>query len=128
MIRLGFGNLRREIQIAGSTQTTSAGTTNTLNEGLLARSTNSRSVIDNTFVIAPEAGINLAWALNPYMDFTIGYNYQMLPKVQQAGQLIDPDLRVNLSDPLTGTLDPAFQIREGRYWVRTLGLGLQVRY
>lgn len=127
-LRLGLGNLRREAQIEGRTTTTSSGTSNTISEGLLARGTNSRTLIDNTFVISPEVGINLAWALNPNMDFTIGYNYLMVPKVIQAGDLIDPQLRVNLSDPLAGGLDPAFRIRESRYWVRTLGLGLQVRY
>lgn len=128
MFRLGLGNLRREVEISGQTTTTSGGTSNTVSEGLLARGTNSRTLIDDAFVIAPEVGINLAWALNPFLDFTIGYNYQMVPKVFQAGDLIDPQLRVNLSDPLTGALDPGFTTPETRYWVRSLGLGLQLRY
>ncbi len=128
LFRLGFGNLRRELQVAGSTTTTSGGTSNTEAQGLLARATNSRSIIDDTFVIAPEVGINLAYAMSQNIDFTIGYNYMMIPKVLQASRLIDQDLRVNLSDPLTGALDPALRPQEGRYWVRTLGLGLQFRY
>jgi hypothetical protein len=128
MIQLGLGNLRREVQVSGSTTTTSGGTSSSTNEGLLARQTNSRRIVDDTFVIAPEVGVNLAYALTREIDFTIGYNYLMVPKVYQAGSLIDPDLRVNLSDPLVGQLDPQLNLSQGRYWVRTLGLGLQMRY
>lgn len=128
MVRLGLGNLRREVQVSGRTTTTSSGATSTDPEGLLARGTNSRSLVNDTFVIAPEVGINLAYAITPLIDFTVGYNYAMVPKVYQASRLIDPTLQVNLSDPLTGDLDPALQLVENNYWVRTLGLGLQIRY
>jgi hypothetical protein len=128
MFQLGLGNLQRQIEIAGNTTTTSGNTTSSTDQGLLARATNSRRLMDDTFVIAPEAGINLAYAISPMIDFTIGYNYMMVPKVYQAGTLINPDLRVNLSDPLVGQLDPGLNLVETRYWVRTLGLGLQMRY
>lgn len=128
MFRLGLGNLYREVQVQGRTTTTSNAASSTQNQGLLARSTNSRTIVDNTFVISPEVGINLAYAITSAMDFTVGYHYLMVPKVYQAADLIDPGLRVNLSDPPTGALDPALNLSPGRYWVRTLGLGLQVRY
>lgn len=128
MFLLGFGNLYREVQVQGRTTTSSNGASSTQNQGLLARSTNSRTIVDNTFVISPEVGINLAYAITPAIDFTVGYNYLMVPKVYQAADLIDPGLRVNLSDPPTGALDPVLNLSQGRYWVRTLGLGLQVRY
>ncbi|MBX3423486.1 MAG: BBP7 family outer membrane beta-barrel protein [Pirellulaceae bacterium] len=128
MFRLGMGNLNRELSVRGSTTTTSGNTTNTEQQGLLARETNRRTIIDNTFVISPEVGVNLAWALSPMVDFTVGYNYLMVPKVYQASGLIDRDLTVNLSDPLTGSLDPSLRLSPTRYWVRSLGLGLQLRY
>jgi hypothetical protein len=128
MFRLTMGNLQREIEINGQTTTVSGGTTNTTTQGLLARDTNRRSFSDNTFVLSPEVGINLAYALNSNMDFSIGYNYLMVPKVAQASRQVNPNLRVNLSDPLTGSQDPAFPFHTSRYWVRSLGLGLQVRY
>jgi hypothetical protein len=128
LIQLGLGNLRREVQVSGMTTTSSAGSSSSSNEGLLARQTNSRRIVDDTFVITPEVGVNLAYALTPGIDFTIGYNYMMVPKVYQASSLMDPDLRVNLSDPLVGQLDPQLNLQQTRYWVRSLGLGLQIRY
>lgn len=126
--RLTAGNLERQVNISGNTTTVAGGATNQTNQGLLARNTNIRSIKSNTFALAPEVGVNLAYALGPNLDFSIGYNYLMVPKVAQAGRQIDPRLRVNLSDPLTGSQDPGFAFNTGRYWVRSLGLGAQLRY
>lgn len=128
MFRLGMGNLRRKVNIAGTTTTTSSGTSNTTNQGLLARSTNDRPFQDDTFIVVPEVGINLAYRLRPGLDFTVGYNYMLVPKVAQASQQINDDLAVNLSDPLVGSLDPELSFDERRYWINSLGLGLQLRY
>lgn len=126
--RLTAGNLERKVDISGNTTTVAGGATNQTNQGLLARNTNIRSIKSNTFALAPEVGVNLAYALGPNLDFSIGYNYLMVPKVAQAGRQIDSRLRVNLSDPLTGPQDPGFAFNTGRYWVRSLGLGAQLRY
>jgi hypothetical protein len=128
LFRLGAGNLRRQVNIVGSTTTTSGGLSNTVAEGLMARDTNSRPYVDDTFVILPEVGINFAYSFNPGLDFTVGYNYMHIPKVAQASQQINDDLAVNLSDPITGTLDPALNFDERTYWLHSLGLGLQLRY
>lgn len=126
--RLISGNLERQVRINGSTTTVAGGATNTTAQGLLARNTNTRDIKSNTFALAPEVGVNLAYAIGPNLDFTIGYNYLMIPKVAQASRQINRNLRVNLSDPLTGSQDPSFPFTTSRYWVRSLGLGAQLRY
>lgn len=128
MFRLGAGNLRRQVRIAGSTTTTSGGNSVTSGQGLLARNTNNQPFIDDTFVVIPEVGINFAYRFRPGCDFTVGYNYMMVPKVAQAAQQIDNDLSVNLSDPLVGALDPQLDFSERSYWLNSLGLGFQLRY
>ena len=128
MFRLGLGNLRRQVNINGTTTTTANGATLTTSQGLLARNTNSRTFTDDTFVVLPEVGINFACMLRPGLDFNVGYNYMLVPKVAQASQQINSDLAVNLSDPLTGALDPALNFSERGYWINSLGLGLQLRY
>jgi hypothetical protein len=128
MFRLGLGNLRRKVQIAGSTTTTSNGVSSTESQGLLARNTNSQPFQDDTFVVVPEVGINLAYRICHGVDANVGYNYLLVPKVAQASQQINDDLSVNLSDPLVGALDPALNFDERRYWINSLGLGLQLRY
>ena len=127
MFRLGAGNLRREVNISGSTTTVSSGTS-TDNQGLLARNTNNHPFVDDTFVVIPEVGINFAYLIRPGIHFNVGYNYMLVPKVAQAAQQIDNDLAVNLSDPLVGSLDPQLDFDERNYWINSLGLGLQLRY
>jgi Putative beta barrel porin-7 (BBP7) len=129
MFRLGLGNLRRQANANGSTTTTSAaGVSATESQGLLARNTNIQPFKDDTFTVLPEVGFNVAYRIRPGLDFNVGYNYMLVPKVLQAGQQIDKDLAVNLSDPLTGSLDPQLDIEQRKYWLHSLGLGLQWNY
>jgi hypothetical protein len=128
MFRLGAGNLRRKVRIAGSTTTSSGGASVTSDQGLLARSTNSQPFVDDTFIVLPELAINLGYRIRPGLDFTLGYNYMVIPKVAQAAQQIDNDLAVNLSDPLNGALDPQLDFDERQFWIHSLGFGLQLRY
>lgn len=129
MFRLGAGNLRRRVNINGSTTTTSAaGAVSSTSEGLLARNTNNQSFTDDTFIVIPEVSVGFAYAVTQGLDFRVGYEFMMLPKVAQASQQINDDLAVNLSDPLVGSLDPALNFDERDYWLQSLGLGLQLRY
>lgn len=128
-VRLGVGNLRRTASAVGSTVTTSAdGSSASSNQGLLARNTNSQPVSDNTIVVVPEVGINVAYCLRQNLQFNVGYNYMLVPKVAQASQQLDPRLASNLSDPLTGSLDPTLNLQGRNYWIHGLGLGLQWNY
>ncbi len=127
--RLGMGNLRRQVNLSGSTTTTSAqGDLATEAQGLLVRNTNNNPFSDDTFIVVPEVGLDIAYQLTSTLDFNVGYNYLLIPKVAQPGQQIDPNLSVNLSDPLTGALRPQLTFDERRYWVHSLNLGLQWRY
>ncbi len=127
--RLGMGNLRREVNLTGTTTTTSAqGAVATESLGLLVRNTNNNPFTDDTFVVVPEVGLDIGYQLTSTLDFIVGYNYLLIPKVAQPGEQIDPNLSVNLSDPLTGALRPQLSFDERRYWVHSLNLGLQWRY
>ncbi len=129
MFRLGMGNLRRQASANGSTTTTSAaGASATTSQGLLARDTNVQPFKDDTFTVLPEVGFNVAYGIRPGLDFNVGYNYMLVPKVLQASRQIDKDLAVNLSNPLTGSLDPQLDIQQRKYWLHSLGLGLQWNY
>lgn len=129
MFRLTSANLQRKIFIQGSTSDTDAGgTTTTTSQGILARSTNARNFTDNTFVLAPEIGVNLGYAISQNLDFSVGYNYLMVPKVAQASRQVGRNLNTNLSSPLNGAADPAFSFNNGHYGVTSLGLGVQYRY
>lgn len=127
--RLGAGNLRRRVNIMGSTTTTSnAGAVSTSGQGLLARNTNNQPFESETFVVIPEVAFNAAYGIRPGLDFNVGYEFMLIPKVAQASEQINDDLSVNLSDPIVGQLDPALNFAEHNYGLHSLGLGLQLRY
>lgn len=128
MFRLGAGNLRRKVNIRGTTTTASGGVSSIDNQGLLARSTNAQPYVDDTFIVIPELAVNVGYRIRPGLDFNLGYNYMVIPKVAQAAQQIDNDLAVNLSDPLSGALDPQLDFSERQYWLHSLGFGFQLRY
>lgn len=127
--KLGLGNMERTITIAGQTTVTDANGASTFDdEGLLARFSNDGHYISDTFVVVPEFGLNVGYALTNSLDFTIGYTAMSLPKVAQAASQIDPQLGSNLSDPLTGELRPSFVLTETNYWLSGFSYGLQYRY
>lgn len=127
MGRMGLGSLERKYSASGSTTTTSStGTVTTEDQGLLVRNTNNQTRINDTFVAAPEFGLNAGYYLTPNIDFTVGYNYLFIGKVAQPGRQIDTT--VNLSDPLTGFLRPGFVLNTQNYWMHSLNLGMQWRY
>jgi hypothetical protein len=127
MFRLGMGSLERQINMVGSTVTTSAtGSVTTEAQGLLVRNTNNQPFQDSTFIVVPEVGLNAGYSLTTNLDFLIGYNYLMLPKVAQPGRQLDTT--VNLSDPLTGALRPQLTLDTQKYWLHSLNLGMQWRY
>lgn len=127
MARMGLGNMDRRVQLRGATTTTSAaGVATTDTQGLLARNTNNRPFQDDTFTVVPEFALNAGYYLTPNIDFLIGYNYLLLPKVAQPGRQIDST--VNLSDPLTGAMRPQLALDSKSYWLHSLNLGMQWRY
>lgn len=129
MFKLGLGNMERTITIAGQTRVTDpAGATNVDNEGLLARFSNDGHYISDTFVVVPELGLNVGYALTSHLDLTIGFTAMSLPKVAQAASQLDPQLGTNLSDPLVGELRPSFVLTETNYWLSGFSYGLQYRY
>lgn len=129
MFKLGLGNMERTVTIAGQTRVTDAtGATNVENEGLLARFSNDGHYVSDTFVIVPEFGLNVGYALTNNLDITIGYTAMSLPKVAQAASQIDPQLGSNLSAPLAGELRPSFALTETNYWLSGFSYGIQYRY
>lgn len=127
MARMGLGSLERRVETRGATTTTSAaGVSSTEAQGLFARNTNNRPFQDDTFTVVPEFALNAGYYLTPNIDFLVGYNYLLIPKVAQPGRQIDTT--VNLSDPLSGSMRPQVALDTQKYWMHSLNLGAQWRY
>jgi len=131
MVKLGFGNMERSVNIDGSSSIFVPGTppsTSSSNEGLLARNTNNGNYVSNTFVVTPETNVTLGYRLNRRLEATIGYTYLGLPKVARVADQLDPRLASNLSNPPTGASTPSFNLLESNFSLHSLNYGLQWRY
>jgi hypothetical protein len=131
MFKLGLGNMERSVDIDGSSTITVPGnptSTNTTPSGLLARSTNDGNYVMNTFVVSPEVNATLGFRLTRRLEATVGYGYLGLPKVARVADQLDPQLASNLSNPLTGSIRPAFELAESNFSLHSLNYGLQWRY
>ena len=131
LVKLGFGNMERSVDIDGSSTITvpgNPGSTSTSANGLLARNTNAGSYVQSTFIVSPETNLTLGYRLNRRLEATIGYSYLGLPKVARVADQLDPQLASNLSNPPTGASTPSFSLLSSNYALHSLNYGLQWRY
>ena len=131
MVKLGFGNMERSVDIDGSSTITvpgNPGSTSTSANGLLARNTNAGNYVQSTFIVSPETNLTLGYRLNRRLEATVGYTYLGLPKVARVANQLDPQLASNLSNPPTGASTPSFSLLSSNYALHSLNYGLQWRY
>ena len=119
--KIGFGNMKEEVAIDGSTTITTPAPNQTVNviPGPLGGAANSGQFSQNEFAVVPEFGIKFVYAVNECFDLTAGYNYIYWSRMAQAGNQIDPQL----DDPPS-----AFVFRSGSYWVHGFSFGGEYRF
>lgn len=128
LAKVGFGVVRRSANLRGETFTSIDGNNAIDPNGLLVRSTNAGSTEDHTFGWVPELDFSLGWHQYPRFDLTFGYNIIAMTDAIQVSGLIDPELAVNLSDPLVGRQSPQLRVRDHTYYVQGIHFGLQYVY
>jgi hypothetical protein len=128
LAKVGFGVLRRTANLRGETFTSIDGNNAIDPNGLLVRSTNAGSTEDHTFGWVPELDFSLGWHQYPRFDLTFGYNIIAMTDAIQVSGLIDPELAVNLSDPLVGRQSPQLRVRDNTFYVQGIHFGLQSVY
>ena len=128
LLKVGFGSLRRNANLSGSTLTSIDGVNATDPNGLLVRSTNSGSFTDSTFGWVPELDMSLGWHQYPRFDVTVGYHLVAMTDALQVSNTIDPALAVNLSSPPTGQQRPTLAMRYNTFYLQGIHFGLQYVY
>ena len=128
LAKLGFGSLRRQATLRGSTTTSIDGATAVDPNGLLVRSTNSGKTIDHTFGWIPELDLSIGWHRYPRFDMTLGYHVIAMTDAVQASDAVDAALRVNLSDPPTGQQRPAVSLGYDTFYIQGIHFGMQYVY
>ncbi|MDB4678793.1 BBP7 family outer membrane beta-barrel protein [Rhodopirellula sp.] len=128
LAKLAFGSLSREALRVGETTTQVDALTSTEAEGLLVRGTNSGRLSDQHFSWVPELDATLGWHRYEGWDLTLGYHLIAVTDAIQPCGTIDPNLAVNLSDPLTGAVSPTPDLRYRTFFLHGIHFGLQRTY
>ncbi|MEM1068931.1 MAG: BBP7 family outer membrane beta-barrel protein [Planctomycetota bacterium] len=130
LFKVAFGSLARRASLSGST-INSVGTPPVVSEdpqGLLVRSTNSGTSTDHTFGWIPEIDLSIGWQRWPCWEATFGYNIIAMTDAVRVSGVIDPDLGVNLSDPLVGEARPRLNRKDNTFYLQGIHFGLQYVY
>jgi hypothetical protein len=128
LVKIGFGSVRREATLSGSTSTSIDGNNASNDNGLLVRSTNSGTHSSDTFGWVPELDFTLGWQQFPAFDVTVGYHFVAMTDALQVSGAIDPELAVNLSDSPVNSQNPAFQFEHDTFYVHGIHFGLSYIY
>lgn len=131
---LGLGATQQVTQIAGSSRLTSPTTNATVPGGLLALSSNITNFTRYDFSVIPEAGLNLGFHINKFMDVHAGYTFLYWSKIQRPTNLIDRTVNPTLlptSIQFGGGVGPArplAPLTSTDFWAQGLNAGMTIRY
>jgi hypothetical protein len=135
LTKLAVGNVRSEVTIQGVQVATGPGVAPVVRSGgLLALSSNSGSIVNNTPVVFPEFGATLGWQVTPNFRIRLGYSLFLLSQVAAANAQVDPVLNPNLfpgaAGPAAGTgaFRPAFMNNRTDIWAQTVNLGAEFTF
>jgi hypothetical protein len=132
MVRLGIGNSRQSVRIAGQTTIVDPnGTSNSFNEGILALSPNSGFFQQNQFSVLPELNLKMGYQLTDHLRATIGYTGLYWSNVVRPGTQIptmaNPDYFAP-PIPSAGDPRPLFAFDTTDYWAHGLSYGIEYRW
>ena len=127
LLKVGFGQLRREAFRRGETVTSIDTATAIADEGLLVRESNRGRMRDHTFGWVPELDLSLGWQRFPHLDVTVGYHLVVVTDALQVSGMIDRDLAVDLDNP-PAVGRPAGNLRYQTFYVQGIHFGLQYAY
>ena len=126
--QLGLGNMRQRAVLAGQTVINDSANSIIDAQGLLTRSTNIETHERNVITVIPQISLRGTYAVSHRVDVTIGYSLIFFPHVLQPTEQLDPDLAVNLADPVLGEQRPQFTFQSRDYWAQGLTFGLRWNY
>jgi hypothetical protein len=118
--KLGLGNMRQEVTIAGQTTVTQPGNPAIVSPaGFFAQPTNIGTFERNRFCFVPELTFNLKYHVSPCVNFHIGYNILWLSEVALSADQLNPNIDIN---GITG--DPTFAFQDNNYWLQGINFGM----
>jgi hypothetical protein len=130
LARVGFGNMRQWVTIAGMQETISAGQSTVDSSGLLAQSTNIGLHRRDVFAVAPEIQVRYEHPLSDHLQLLAGYSFLYWNRVAQPADQLDPQLGINANQPPPSgePQRPTFLFRDGDFYVHGVDVGLRWTY
>jgi hypothetical protein len=129
-LRLGVGNTRQRVQIAGSTLVN--GTAPAVSGGLLALNSNIGTYSRDEFTVLPEFNMKLGYQLTDQLRATFGYTFLYWSNVVRPGdqieRIIDQAQVPNSNAPTPTGVFPRFAFDNTDYWAQGLSFGLDYRW
>ncbi len=129
--KIGLGNTRSRVSIAGAKTTTVPGSNPvTTDGGLLAMPTNRGNFREDHFSVIPEVGVTLGYDLTCNWRATFGYSFLFWSDVARAGDQIDTTINTSQFDggQLVGPALPAFSMVRDGFWAQGLNFGLECHF
>lgn len=130
--RVAFGNISRQVTIAGANTLTVPGVAPVTNVGgILAQSTNIGVYEEDDFAVLPEVQVNLSYAVKCNMRLNAGYSFMYLGDIVRPGDIMDRSVNGQLLDPtlpVTGPSRPSFAWNDSTMWLMGLNLGVEVNF
>jgi hypothetical protein len=118
--KIGLGNMSETVTISGQTVTLNPpGPPAIVNNGLLALGANLGTFSQDKFAVSPEINVKLVYLLSECVDVSVGYTFLYWSNVAQAGEQVDPDLRVPTNQ---------FLIDESESWIHAFTLGASFQF
>jgi len=131
LTKLAFGTVHSEVDIQGSTTTTTAtGASATAEGGFLALPTNIGHYEHDAFSSLAELGLKLTYAFGCHWRASFGYSFLYWHHVARAGDQIDTALSAGEFPPGQGSnsLHPEFPFATTGFWAQGMNFGVEYRY
>jgi hypothetical protein len=130
-LKLSIGATDSHVDIRGQTTTTRPNENpTTIQQGLLALTSNSGGYDASGFAVLPEIGLNLRYRLNGNWTASVGYTLHYWSQAIRPGDVIDRNL--NLSQVPPGTLNgapfPTVDLDPADYLAQGFSIGIEGSY
>ncbi len=132
-LRIGVGNTRQRVRIAGNTLITTNSGSSLEDGGLLALNSNIGTYDRDEFSVLPEFNMKLGYQLTDQLRATFGYTFLYWSNVVRPGDQIERIIdqaqvpNGNTTTP-TDRVFPRFAFDNTDYWAQGLSFGLDYRW
>ena len=125
--KISGGNMHQKVRIAGHQENTSpTGGNDVFNSGTFALDTNTGRYERDVTAVIPEAQFTFTFLWQENVSLNLGYAFSYWSDVVTATDSIDRNVNSSQfqDNPLFGSADPQFTLRDTDFWVQGMTIGI----